>query len=95
MEDILPAYAYLGLSKSVPDQELVSAFKRLWRPSEDPLKSLIAKSTTDIAFKTTLGEVELMLKANNVDVQVEEQPVGSSFLTIFRLVHYASGWLAH
>ncbi len=93
LEDILPAYAYLGLSKSVPDQELVSAFKRLWRPSEDPLKSLIAKSTTDIAFKTTLGEVELMLKANNVDVQAEEQPVGSSFLPFSGLfITRQAGW---
>ncbi|MBP8789905.1 MAG: hypothetical protein KBH01_00575 [Breznakibacter sp.] len=80
LEDILPAYAYLALSLPEPDKELVAAFKRLWRPLEDPLKSLIAKSSADIAFKTTLGEVELMLRANNVADAAEQPLRGSLFL---------------
>lgn len=62
LEKLLPAFAYLALSTPHPDAELTAAFKALWKPTEEPVKSFISRVTSDIAFKNTIGEVEKLVE---------------------------------
>lgn len=80
LEKLLPAFAYLALSSPQPDQELASAFMRLWEPNEEPLKSYILRVKSDITFKTSLGEIEKMIELASFNIGAEENPVGSKFL---------------
>lgn len=76
----LAAYAYLALSRAVPDKELLAAFGRLWKPEISPLKDEIARASTEICLRTTLGETELCLKAAALKVPAEKSPKTSLFL---------------
>jgi chondroitin-sulfate-ABC endolyase/exolyase len=80
LDQILPAFAYLALSRETPDQELTAFFKRMWKPTEEPLKSFIAKARTDIAFKSTPGEVEKMLELAETTIPAGASPVGTKFM---------------
>lgn len=78
VQTLLPAFAYLGLNNQ--DQELRSAFKRLWKPNEEPVLSYIQKVSTHIAFTSTLGELELLLDFNTKTGGAEENPSGTLFM---------------
>ena len=69
---ILPAFAYLALSKSSPDTELLGAFGAWWQPSTNSvLSSYISRVSTDITYRSSLGEIELCLKAASLGVPAE------------------------
>ena len=78
LSDILPAFAYLALSQTTPDTQLLAAFKKYWTPTISPVKEMIADASIDIAFKRTLGEIELCLAASKSTV-VAETPIKTSF----------------
>lgn len=67
LDKLLPAYAYLALSRETPDAELTAFFKKMWQPSVEPMLSHVARVRSDITFKNTPGEVEMMLRLANVD----------------------------
>ncbi len=72
--DVYPAFAYLALSTATPDSELLGAFERLWKPTVNPVLAHVSKATCDISFKTTLGEIELCLKAHALGAIAEQSP---------------------
>jgi chondroitin-sulfate-ABC endolyase/exolyase len=80
LDDILPAFAYLALSKSTPDNELMAAFSRLWKPTVSPLKDFISRSATDICYQSSLGEIELCLQAASLKVTAENAPKTTLYL---------------
>lgn len=80
LHQLLPAFAYLGLSKDTPDAELVSAFKRLWKPNEEPIYSYMQRVRTDITFTSSLGEVEALLEFNAKNGSAEVNPTGTHFM---------------
>jgi chondroitin-sulfate-ABC endolyase/exolyase len=76
----IAAFAYLALSKNEPDTELLAAFGRLWKPTIFPLKDELAKASTEICLRTTLGETELCLQAASLRVPAEKSPKTTLFL---------------
>lgn len=80
MDNTLPAFAYLALSKTPPDPELLAAFSRLWQPSVSPLKDYITNASTGITLRTTLGEIECCLDAAALNVPPEASPQTSLYL---------------
>ncbi len=81
LEKILPAFAYLALSTSQPDEELTAAFKALWKPTEEPVKSFISRVTSDITFKNTIGEVEKMVELAEKSTAINPSvPTGTKVL---------------
>lgn len=81
LEKILPAFAYLALSTPEPDAELTAAFKALWKPTEEPVKSFIGRVVSDITFKNTIGEVEKMVELAEKSASVTASvPVGAKVL---------------
>jgi chondroitin-sulfate-ABC endolyase/exolyase len=80
VEQIMPAFAYLALSRSQPDTELLAAFGRLWKPTVSPLIDQLKSAGVGISHRTTLGETELCLEAINLKVAAEANPKKSFFL---------------
>lgn len=80
LEQMLPAFAYVALSRPTPDPELTAFFKNRWKPTADPLKSLISRARTDIAYKNTPGEVEKMLELAETNIPAAPNPVGTKFM---------------
>lgn len=80
LDKLLPAFAYAALSSEIPDPELTKAFKRLWKPTEEPIKSFISRVRSDITFKNTLGEVEKMLELAQSTLVAESNPIGTKFM---------------
>jgi chondroitin-sulfate-ABC endolyase/exolyase len=76
----MPAFAYLALANKQPDNELLAAFSRLWKPDESPLKENFSTANTGICLRTTLGETELCLKAASLAVPAEKNQITSLFL---------------
>ncbi|MEI8087068.1 MAG: chondroitinase family polysaccharide lyase, partial [Paludibacter sp.] len=74
MDELYPCYAYLALSKPTPDTELLAAFERLYQPTVNPVLAQISRTVPDITFKSTLGEMELCLKAHALGVKAEKSP---------------------
>jgi chondroitin-sulfate-ABC endolyase/exolyase len=80
LDSVLPAFAYLALSKNEPDKELLAAFSRLWKPTISPLKDNLSKAGIGITLQTTLGETELCLQAASLKVPAENSPVTAFYL---------------
>jgi len=72
LDELYPCYAYLALAKSTPDTELLAAFERLYQPTVNPVLAQIGRTVADITFKSTLGEMELCLKAHALAVKAEK-----------------------
>lgn len=66
LSQILPAFAYLNATKEFADTELNSNFIELWQPNSEPLKSLIENVKSEITFKNTIGEVEIMVEMSKM-----------------------------
>lgn len=80
LDDTMPAFAYLALANKQPDNELLAAFSRLWKPDESPLKENFATANTGICLRTTMGETELCLKAAALAVPAEKAQITGLFL---------------
>lgn len=80
LDQMLPAFAYVSLSRPSPDPELTSFFKNKWKPTTEPLKTYISKARTDITFKSTPGEVEKMIELAESEIPAAPDPIGSKFL---------------
>jgi len=80
VEQIMPAFAYLALSRPQPDTELLAAFGRLWKPTVSPLIDQLKNAGVGISHRTTLGETELCLDAVNLKVAAEANPKKSFYL---------------
>ena len=72
--NLVASFAYLGLSQPTPDAELLAAFGRLWQPTNASLSKYIARSSVDITYKASVGEIELCLKAAALSVAAEPSP---------------------
>lgn len=71
-KQLLPAFAYLALSQPTPDAELLAAFGAWWQPTTNSvLSSYLARVSTDITYKASLGEIELCLKAASLSIPAE------------------------
>lgn len=80
LDETLPAFAYLALSKKQPDIELLSAFGRLWKPGESPIKENLNSASTGICLRSTMGETEMCLRAASLLVQAEPSPKTAFYL---------------
>lgn len=70
---LLPAFAMLGLSKNQPDTALIGAFKRLWKPTVNPVKKFVSNANS-VGNLNTLGEIEVCLKAAATTITEELNP---------------------
>ncbi len=94
LHSLLPAYAYLALSKLTPDAELTAFFKKMWRPNGNPVRAFIASVKTDIMFANTPGEVEMMLRLASIPTEEADDFIGSKFLPYSGLlVSRAKPWV--
>jgi chondroitin-sulfate-ABC endolyase/exolyase len=80
LDETLPAFAYLALSKKQPDTELLAAFGRLWKPNESPIKENLNSASTGICLRSTLGETEMCLQAAALNVVAEASPKTAFYL---------------
>lgn len=80
LDKILPAYAYLALSTSQPDEELTSIFKNHWQPEQEPMKSFIGRVRSDITFKNTMGEVEKMVELATTTIEKKPLEEGNKIM---------------
>lgn len=80
LDKVLPAFAYLALSRETPDEELTAFFKKMWKPLEEPMKSMVSRARSDISFKNAPGEVEVMLKLAASTVKPATNSIGSRFM---------------
>jgi chondroitin-sulfate-ABC endolyase/exolyase len=94
MDELYPAYAYLALSKSTPDVELLAAFERLYQPTVNPVLTQVGRTVADITFKSTLGEMELCLKAHALGVKSEVGPKSQDYYP-FAGLHISRDSLRH
>lgn len=89
---LLPAFAMLGLSKSQPDAELIAAFKRLWKPALLPVKKIINNAGLSWNPKT-MGEIEVCLQANSVNISEEPNFKMSNYMPYSgTLIHRDAGF---
>lgn len=81
LHTLMPAFAYLILSKENPDKELLAAYKRSWNPEHELIDKYVSKAQTDICFSSTLGEVDAMIEAAKLnDAVAESNPVGTVYM---------------
>lgn len=81
LHTLMPAFAYLILSKETPDSELLAAYKRSWNPDHELIDKYVSKAQTDICFSSTLGEADAMIEAANLNqVAAEANPVGTVYM---------------
>ena len=80
LDETLPAFSYLALSKKQPDTELLAAFGRLWKPNESPIKENLNGASTTICLRTTMGETEMCLRAASLGVPAEQSPKTAFYL---------------
>ncbi|BEG97910.1 chondroitinase family polysaccharide lyase [Bacteroides sedimenti] len=81
LQQLLPAFAYLILSEDTPDTELLGAYKRLWNPDQALVNAYISKARTDICYSNSLGEMDALIEASNLNAAAaESNPVGTKFL---------------
>lgn len=84
LDEILPAFAYLIVSKTTPDSDLLAAYGRLWKPTISPLKDNFAKTAISICYKQTMGEAEICLQAaalaTSMKVAAESAPRTTLYL---------------
>jgi chondroitin-sulfate-ABC endolyase/exolyase len=90
LDETLPAFAYLVLSKKQPDIELLAAFSRLWKPDELPIKENLNLANTGICLRTTLGETEMCLRAAALNVAAETSPKAAFFMPYSGLMVHRS-----
>jgi chondroitin-sulfate-ABC endolyase/exolyase len=90
LDEILPAFAYLIMSKTTPDNDLLAAYGRLWKPTISPLKDDFAKSGISICYKQSMGEAELCLQAaalgTSLKVPAESAPKTTLYLPYSGLI---------
>ena len=81
LQTLLPAFAYVALSTDEPDQELIAAYKRIIRSSDQaPIKDYIETVKSNLAYTSTVGEVELMNRLSDTSIAAEKAPCGSLFM---------------
>ncbi|MBB6002540.1 chondroitinase family polysaccharide lyase [Arcicella rosea] len=78
VQKLLPAFAMLGLSKNQPDTALIGAFKRLWKPTVNPVKKFVSTGNS-VGNLNTLGEIEVCLKAAATTIPEELNPQEATY----------------
>lgn len=90
LDETLPAFAYLALSKKQQESELLAAFGRIWKPNESPIKENLNSANTGICLRTTLGETALCLQAAALNVAAETSPKAAFFMPYSGLMVHRS-----
>lgn len=81
LQTLLPAFAYVALSTDKPDQELIGAYKRIIGSADQaPIKDYIETVKSNLAYTSTVGEVELMSRLSATPTPAEKAPCGSLFM---------------
>lgn len=82
METLLPAFAYVALSKKEPDKELTAAFKRIIETEEyqQAITKYIRNVNSNLAYTSTIGEIELLTKLASISTPKEKAVAGSLFM---------------
>ena len=82
LETLLPAFAYVALSKDEPDKELTAAFKRIIENKEyqHAITKYVKDVNSNLAYTSTVGEIELLTKLMATSIPKEEIVSGSMFL---------------
>jgi len=76
LAELFPAYAYLALSFEPVDRELVSAFMRLYDPTDPGIKRTMNRSRIFIQFLTTLGATRVIHELARRGIIEEPAPNG-------------------
>ena len=82
LETLLPAFAYVALSKKEPDKELTAAFKRIIETEEyqQAITKYIRNVNSNLAYTSTIGEIELLTKLASISTPKEKAVAGSLFM---------------
>lgn len=82
LETLLPAFAYLTLSYKEPDKELTAAFKKIGNANENKqaMTEYINNVNSNLAYTSTVGEVELMSQLFSSAIPEEKTVAGTLFM---------------
>ena len=82
LETLLPAFAYVALSSSTPDQELIAAYKRIAEEAanQPAINTYITTVNSNLTYTGSIGEAELMAKLSTMDTTPEVSPTGALFM---------------
>lgn len=82
LETLLPAFAYVALSTKKPDKELTGAFKRIFNAAENnpAVSNYIQNVNSNLAYTSTVGEIELMNKLASINIPEESIVTGTLFM---------------
>ena len=82
LETLLPAYAYVALSFPMPDEELVSAYKRIVENpiNQGAIEQYLTNVNSNLTYTTSVGEAELMARLSVLPIEAEKAPTGSRFM---------------
>ena len=82
LETLLPAFAYVALSKDEPDKELTAAFKRIVETKEhqQAITKYVQNVNSNLAYTSTIGEIELLTKLMSISTPKEKVVTGSLFM---------------
>lgn len=82
LQTLLPAFAYTALSFDVPDSELVAAFRQIvdTRGNRQPIIDYVSNVNSNLAYTSTVGEVELMHRMLSLPAKKEKAVTGTLFM---------------
>lgn len=82
LETLLPAFAYVALSYSTPDRDLIAAFKKLTEnaANRQAIDSYISTVNSNLTYTSSIGEAELMARLSTTDIVSEKTPTGALFM---------------
>lgn len=93
--EVIPAYAYMAMSKSPIDKEMAEAFMSLWNPNSSYLKNgLFPRVGSDIVYYDTLGGLQLMMDLASKDFKAAKEPEGFWMKPYAALaIHRRDNWM--
>ncbi|WP_017258496.1 chondroitinase family polysaccharide lyase [Pedobacter arcticus] len=93
----MPYFLYVANNDNPLQQELKSAFMRLWNPKENDFKSFLDDVTGGIMYHGSLGALELAINTTHQNIASEKAPNGYWYfpnggLTIYRQHEWLVSW---
>ncbi len=97
MQELLPAYVYLGLSADKMDTSLIATFKRLYQLDPQVLQDFWFNKPpiVSISLTKTLGASKCLLQALNLNIVPNVEPSTTTYMPYSGLfIGRRNGWLA-
>ena len=80
LHTILPAFGYLAYAYNEPDKELIAAAKSVMMNNAELVESYFEVSDSDLSYKKTMKEAEIVAQMANSTIEPESPVTGSRFM---------------